>query len=292
MKKPEAITAGKFDALTSLRFLAALVVVLFHTGQTSLRFMPLWVRGMMKNGVEVVSLFFVLSGFVLAYSYGAAPSRSVRGGSKPFWRKRFARIYPIYAVAILVALPICFSHLNRGLLRPGDAFTAVIVTPLLLQSWFLSPAISGAIDLPAWSLSVEAFFYAAFPLLLGLTMAIGPVLAISLAYVCLVCSEVFLSYPVFQYFPPYHLATFLIGVGCGVWFRRSPRRPMRTLACCAAFLLGVVLGFRDLLPAFLHGRSVIVPLFAALIVSVASCAGRLRILECRLLVLLGDASYS
>jgi len=53
-----------------------------------------------------------------------------------------------------------------------------------------------------------------------------------------------------------------------------------------------VLGLRDFLPGYFVNRIVLVPLFAVLILTAASCAGTLKFLEHRLLVLLGDASYS
>lgn len=252
--------------------------------------MPLAFRGLMKSGYDAVSFFFMLSGFVLAYNYYAPTSAAVRGGAPAFWKNRFARIYPIYLVAIIVALPQYLWGVKVGTVQSRDAHVALVAVPLLLQAWFFSSSISGAINLPAWSLSVEAFFYATFPVLLWI-ISIGPTLTTALAYVGLICSESSLS-ETGGYFPPYHLFTFIMGLGCGVWFRRASPSPMRVPLYCVTISLCGVLAFRDFIPTYFLSRAVLVPLFGVLIITTASCAGALKLLEHRFLVLLGEASYS
>jgi peptidoglycan/LPS O-acetylase OafA/YrhL len=137
---------NRLDGLTSLRFFAATMVVLFHTARPLSGWLP---GGLLRNGYEAVGFFFVLSGFVLAYSYYAPPSPSVRGGISTFWKGRFSRIYPVYLVAILIATPMYLYGLKTGVVEPHSAVVALIAVPCLLQSWSLSPEISGAINLPA-----------------------------------------------------------------------------------------------------------------------------------------------
>jgi peptidoglycan/LPS O-acetylase OafA/YrhL len=287
---PYCLPVRRLNALTSLRFFAAAIVLLYHCGRHALWFMPLEIRGLMESGYDAVSFFFVLSGFVLAYSYYIPGSLGVRGGVRAFWKSRFARIYPIYVVASLIALPMYLWGLKTGTVQIRDARIALMAVPLLMQSWFLSKTISGAINLPAWSLSVEAFFYCAFPLLLRMTIRVGPIVTTALAYVGLFCSESLLRHA--PYFPLYHLFTFIIGIGCGVWFRRVSLRNMQFSFYCAALSLLGFLGFRDVIPGAFVGRPVIVPIFGILMITAASCAGTLKFLEHRFLVLLGDASYS
>lgn len=100
--------------------------------------MPSGIRGFMEKGYEAVGFFFVLSGFVRAYSYCAPPARSVRGGAVAFWKRRFARIYPVYLLATLIALPRYLWGLKVGTIRPLDASIGLIVVPLPLQFWFLA----------------------------------------------------------------------------------------------------------------------------------------------------------
>jgi peptidoglycan/LPS O-acetylase OafA/YrhL len=87
--------------LTGLRFFAALYVVLFHQETTFAAghhfSKPLLT--FLGHGYLAVSLFFVLSGFVLTYNY--ADRWSETRFSK-FLLSRFARIYPVYALTLLL----------------------------------------------------------------------------------------------------------------------------------------------------------------------------------------------
>ena len=93
-------------ALTGLRFVAAFQVLAYHglgTGPQS----AWWMRSLVGSGYVGVSLFFVLSGFVLTYTY----HDSLRDGTATrgaFVAARVARIYPVYLLSLLVALPPVF----------------------------------------------------------------------------------------------------------------------------------------------------------------------------------------
>jgi peptidoglycan/LPS O-acetylase OafA/YrhL len=136
--------------LTGLRFVAAMLVVLHHY--------PVPGAGgaaatMMQAGYFGVTLFFVLSGFVLAYTYADAFAGSPRATLGRFAVARFARIYPVY-VAILL-----FAWFRAGFDGP------IVSHALLLQAWHPDPRHAFALNGPGWSISVEAFLYACFPVL-------------------------------------------------------------------------------------------------------------------------------
>ena len=84
---------SEIRALTGLRGIASLYVVLFHYFQP----LPLvgYLRTLLGHGYLAVDLFFVLSGFVMALNYG---SRFAAGAHWPEYRlflcRRFARVYP------------------------------------------------------------------------------------------------------------------------------------------------------------------------------------------------------
>jgi peptidoglycan/LPS O-acetylase OafA/YrhL len=92
-RRPELLT------LTSVRFFAALEVVLMHTlyelGGEQARALPAAVIALLTRGGLAVSFFFVLSGFILAYTYCDGQNELKTTPGK-FWRARFARIYPLY----------------------------------------------------------------------------------------------------------------------------------------------------------------------------------------------------
>src|SRR5436853_2943009 len=100
-----ALARPELQSLTSLRFFAAFAVLVLHYRD---RFGPLpdWVMKGVIGGQYGVTFFFVLSGFILTYRYadwfegGVTESR--------YWlfqRFRFARIYPVYVVGLLLDTP-------------------------------------------------------------------------------------------------------------------------------------------------------------------------------------------
>lgn len=156
-------------ALTALRFFAAFLVVLFHHGQSALASLPGWCQSVVKAGYVGVPFFFVLSGFILAYNYLPA-ARVGQLEARRFWLARFARIYPVYAVALLVGAPLFLASLWQS--SPGETATVwsrfglqAVLSFGLVQAWI--PQWAFAWNGPAWSLSAEAFFYLVFPVLAG-----------------------------------------------------------------------------------------------------------------------------
>jgi peptidoglycan/LPS O-acetylase OafA/YrhL len=154
----------RLPALTSLRFFAAFHVVIFHLQAMKIVQGPAWYEKLASVGYVGVSFFFVLSGFILVYTY-AGRTLSL----KDFWRARFARIYPAYAFSLLFTAPWFFI----AVLKFDIPFFAwpkahlklaagLVVT--LLQAWVPPAALTW--NPVAWSLSVEAFFYLLFPFLL------------------------------------------------------------------------------------------------------------------------------
>jgi peptidoglycan/LPS O-acetylase OafA/YrhL len=146
----------RFALFDSLRALAALSVVLFHTSIASKGvFESRW--GTLGAHLNVgVALFFLISGFLLYRPYaialveGSEPPRLL-----PYAKRRFLRIVPAYWLALtLLAL---WPGLQGVLTRDWWVYYG------LLQS-HRSQWLFGGIA-PAWSLSVEVAFYALLPLL-------------------------------------------------------------------------------------------------------------------------------
>jgi peptidoglycan/LPS O-acetylase OafA/YrhL len=113
-----------------------------------------------------MTLFFVLSGFVIHYNYGS--SVSLPGGLRAFFVARFARLYPLFLLVFLVSTVEVFKTADGKVDNLGPIPLYLTFT----QSWWFwvfgdraaSEAYSNATGL-MWSLSTEAFFYAAYPLL-------------------------------------------------------------------------------------------------------------------------------
>src|SRR4051794_6268075 len=150
-------------ALTSLRFFAALYVLMFH--YTSIPG-SIFEGQVVQLGYTGVSFFFVLSGFILAHNYHqvdfAKPGALYRYGLA-----RVTRIYPVYLLSLLAGAPFLFVSLGKT--TPGVTTTmaasSLLVAPFGLQAWF--PGTACSLNCPSWSISVEAFFYLMLPFLLA-----------------------------------------------------------------------------------------------------------------------------
>jgi len=122
---------SKLPSLTALRFFAAFWVFCFHSflwmGDRSV------VADLSSVGYAGVSVFFVLSGFILSYNYLGSDFTL-----KEFWAARAARIAPVYWLTLLLAFPPLLRNLMIGRLSPS---VSVIAAPVFLQSWFPVPQI-------------------------------------------------------------------------------------------------------------------------------------------------------
>jgi peptidoglycan/LPS O-acetylase OafA/YrhL len=141
--------SAHLKALTGLRFYAALLVVVHHVTH-NLAPIPV-VRDIFLVGGVGVSFFFVLSGFVLMWT------RSPDVSNWAFYRNRFARVFPLHGLTWAIAG--AFIFLTAGKMDPAVA----VATLILLQSWIPAESFYFGMNGPSWSLSCEAFFYAAFP---------------------------------------------------------------------------------------------------------------------------------
>lgn len=167
------------EPLTSVRFLLALGVVLFH--YQLMWTLPPEAAGLLNRARLGVDVFFILSGFILAHVY-------LQGEGPPDYRRfivaRFARIYPAHAAIMLGMLVMVLGAGLVGVgLEPGR-FNApdFIQSMLLTQAWF--PRSTMVLwNGPAWSLSAEWFAYLIFPVYawIALRLRDRPVVLIALA---------------------------------------------------------------------------------------------------------------
>jgi peptidoglycan/LPS O-acetylase OafA/YrhL len=165
----------RLDPLTGLRGIAAYTVLLAHASQVSFVYSGtvLWFDVTSRIAYFGMSLFFVLSGFVIQYNYGPLFVCERFGVAvRRFYAARFARLYPLYAVTLLLAIQAIPSPHFIG---ATGAFVSYLT---LTQSWFNTEM---AAFVPAWSISAEWFFYLAFlPLTYLVTRLRHPLAALAL----------------------------------------------------------------------------------------------------------------
>ncbi len=159
---------AELSALTGIRFYAALPVYLAHV--TLIPGMEeLTGRSHFFNvGIGCVSFFFVLSGFILTYSYADVFRDGVSLASyRRFIWGRITKVYPVHLLTLLMTLPIAIlsPHL------PLD-WRVVPLHLLLLQCFWPSsvPEAWKYLNVPSWSISCEWFFYLLAPVAMFLTL--------------------------------------------------------------------------------------------------------------------------
>jgi len=153
----------RIESLTGFRIIAAAAVFLSHVSNTSV--LPGRAFVFMQAGYNGVTLFFTLSGFVLAWNYADRLASPTRGNIWSYFVARLARIYPLYLFALaLGAIPFV---LGAGL-EPK-----IWLHIFALQPW--SPSYDDAFSYngPGWSIGVEFFLYACFPLIIVLLARAG-----------------------------------------------------------------------------------------------------------------------
>jgi hypothetical protein len=110
MSAPSVHGVRPLDGLTSLRFFAAAMVLVYHYWRSYLPGVAVPIG--LDLGYAGVTFFFVLSGFILAYNYesaGAFPRHELGR----YRVARLARIWPVHLLAILVFLPFFAADLMR-----------------------------------------------------------------------------------------------------------------------------------------------------------------------------------
>ncbi len=288
--KPELL------ALTGIRFVAALIVFLFHI-QIRWTYVPTkFLVNVLDQGALGMSLFFVLSGFILSYQYSNRADNY-----RDYLLNRFARIYPVYVVAALLCLPWIGVELIADRQHLVQLVLLVVSNILLVQAWFPT-FFSLWNDGGSWSICVEAFCYLLMPFLLKLfSGASGRQLLLimlgcyGLAVMPGAVIVAFNNPGIFYSLPIYRLPEFSLGI-CG--FLAMPYVLARQKLADWATLTGLVLlviylGFYGpKLPGYITHDWLLLPVLTLSIVSLAKSSGWLaQLLSTRLFTYLGQISY-
>ncbi len=167
------VRTGEIKALSGLRIVAAVWVVLFHFRPWLEQATPGFrsaLAPVLNCGAQGVDLFFILSGFVLTWNYldRMGESFSARSTLHFLWL-RLARVWPVYLVTLhLAAAWIVFTlYVGHEPSKVADQLNAVsyVRQVLLVQLWFQPYFDGSSWDGPAWSISAEWLAYLLFGLL-------------------------------------------------------------------------------------------------------------------------------
>jgi peptidoglycan/LPS O-acetylase OafA/YrhL len=272
--------------LTSLRAFAAVFVFTYHMQLFGVAFnghLPFTI------GYSGVSFFFILSGFVLAWSTAPGSTR------RSFYRRRLARIYPTYVAMLVIAYRFPF------LSTPGHVLLTTMCALLLVQAWapHSVPTVY-AVNPVSWSLSCEAFFYAFLPFLLPLLRFFRPwgrwVLG-AVWFSLTALATIFSAYHQATWsligftFPLVRTGEFVVGVVAAIEIRRGWRMPRFAAFLVIAGSIAMVLKVSRLVPI---PDIELDPLFLTVIVLAAQSdiANRRGPLRLRPFVYAGEVSFA
>lgn len=296
----------RLDALTGLRCLAAVNIVFFHFSNPQSFGL---LAPVVNAGYIALGLFFLLSGFVLAYNY-AGQARSGKLDRVRFWKARFTRLYPVYLLSLLMSWRMVAAEYHAH--THAMFWTGMALTPLLLQGWV--PSLATFLNTPAWAMPAEAFMYTLFPwlakvkrparvsrnlLLLAGVWAMG--MAPGLIY--LVLNPDGIAHvdrwswgpwlQAFKFTPLPHLASFIFGILLAGLDELVPRpghlRLILGLTGCAG-VLGI-LEMGALVPYVILHDGLLMPLFGCIVLGLAGENWLASAFSVRPLVLVGEASY-
>ena len=239
--------AAHFQSIDGLRGLACLAVVVHHcylfAGECP---WPLGLPALLSRGYLGVEVFFVLSGFCLAYPILRHPERPTDW--RQFAYKRAWRILPAYwaAVLLLAFLGMVFRAFQIQPFAATDMFAA-----LNIRQWIYTLFLIGInYNVSFWTLNLEARWYFLFPVAMSLYRRFNIRLLIALSCV------ISIAYVVMQHkfhsekmqfltghFIPY-APLFALGIACAHLFVNQKYRAWRwvtPLACRFGVLFSLAL---------------------------------------------------
>lgn len=284
----------RIEQLTFPRFISAFIIMIAHT-KPSWFVNDAWFNPLF-HGFFAVTFFFVLSGFVLGISYHDKFEDNKTEDLKKYLILRVARIYPIYALAILATMAGDYFYLGKTY-----SLGTVLLNLSLLQAWFRSEYIS----FPAWSLSCEAFFYIIFPFVMIYVRKLSYISVVkSMMYIWIfsLTAITFLSVVLFpgdlfwHLHPLVNAPSFLLGVGISVVYRKLAQSKKSDFYTAIAFAVIVAVVGGQLLskPSYAIEMAQVPSFMLFLLFLALMSDGHLlvRIFKNKFLVLLGKASYA
>lgn len=289
----------RIDSLTSLRFFAAAAVLIHHLDFLQKSPSPDVVAtfGWFFEGFAGVQFFYILSGFVIAYSF-ASRAGSLSFGDFLFFRA--ARIYPIHWLTLLAA-----AYLYGEFHAPtSDTWFRLLTNAALLQSFVPDVSFFFSFNGVSWSISTEMFFYAAFCLFVPLS---SRALMFAWSALMLVIVINLLAFKGVDWFsnwllyinPTFRFIDFLTGVLLYRLFVARPLEMSYRAATVAEFVsialvaLSVIAAMVWAVPIQWRWDIYYIPSMATMIFVFAHQRGLVSgLLNNRLLVLLGDSSFA
>jgi peptidoglycan/LPS O-acetylase OafA/YrhL len=298
-----------FPALTGMRAIAAYMVYIVHTDPFKVAVFGQQVFDFFNEFHIGVTIFFVLSGFLITYRYFDEKKLNFR----QYFINRFARIYPMYFL-LTTALFIYFAF-TKNQFSVSD-FWIYLANITFFRGFFDSIKHSGLGQ--GWTLSVEEVFYLLAPLLF-LFIKRSKYWLFSLPFVIVLLGfglvEIFKNIDFFGFMNANQFMLeftffgrcfeFFTGIALALFIKKQKNIPKTNYVtyfgifgiCISTYLLSIQIGknicstdtvFGKIIIAILLPVFGVAPLFYGLIKEKTLIS---RILQTKLFLLLGKSSY-
>lgn len=264
-----------------VRFLLAAIVAAYHTGFYTIL--------QTVGALAAVEAFFLISGFYMAAAY----VRYYRDSPVAFWASRYSRLYPFYALALVLTYPVhrWFPYSNEmqlfSFFAAPDRSWLINFSMLGLDMYSVNEREHHLLLVPqAWSISAELIFYLLVPLMVRLRPTILAVLTI-LAFAGKAALLTYVGWR-WAYYPFFgQIGFFLLGVW--LYFMRDWLTWPKFVAYTLAALYTIYVLAADFADVDLHAGALNT---VALTVATAIITPTLfKHMNGRISTLLGDLSY-
>ena len=163
------ISNKRLLALNAIRFFLCLAIFLFHSDYLSWYGSPdpgiAWLyKNVFFCGQLAVVVFFVLSAFVITYSYREKFKTITLANYGIFVWRRFIKVYPLYFVTMAIAALRLYADTGWNPAWWGENWKQIVLSITLLQSVFNEYA--SIFNFPCWFVSAIFFLYLVTPFLL------------------------------------------------------------------------------------------------------------------------------
>lgn len=218
----------KIESLQTLRAIAFIGIFLDHAG---VRY---------KWPALGVSIFYVLSGFLMIYRYYYAEMNVSIKDNARFSFSKIKKIYPLHILTMICVIFLQFMvivHYGVTFKSIINLLGKIILNTLLLQTWVPDSTINVSLNGVAWYLSVTMFLYFCFPNILKwikhkkikLLLAVSIIILIGELLICAPLIYILGSkshvYIWFMYcFPIFRLGDFFIGCCLGKYYLERERK--------------------------------------------------------------------
>lgn len=294
----------KMVSLQALRGLAFLGIFLNHA------------KGIINWSQLGVSVFFVLSGFLMIYTYGNKDFTVSIKNNFYFAIKKIKRIYPLHILTMLCVVALILQEMvyNGFLVKSFiDLIGEILLNVTLLQTWVPNSSVNVSLNGVAWYLSATIFLYFMFPYISrwiknkskSLLTLIGIVILVIQIITCIpfiyFCGNENPIYIWFMYcFPVFRLGDFFVGCCLGHLYtekknhddlivRYSIYELLATALAVSVHLLGKQSNQNVILLAFQNWTTLYIPVAAIWIYLFAVNRGIItKLLNNRFLIYLGD----